>query len=417
VNEIGSLLVERGVIHQRDLDDALRLQSVYGGRIGTCLLDLGYLVVEELAAYLSDHCDVPLPPEEWVEQPDPKALAMVPTSLVRRIQVLPLKLEKSSLHVAMIDPSNEEHRSFLEIASSREIVPYVLPEKRMVGLLERHLGIDRSPRFVGMISRPRVAGLQADEAAAATPLARARRRIRTSLDDASTDGGAPDPAAQRAQDPAAQPGSDPAALASSDEAAEDEIILLDELVAEPTDELVWEMPEDAVSDASSSDVPFSARIAHLEARLHGCRERDDIVRLALALASSFARVAGLFVVRSNRVTGFRASTPEMTASMSEIELPIEAPSMLTHPALSRMPYRGTPPGDGIDGRLLASLDRHDVREVFVHPIIIRDRTVNVLYADNGGDAFGETSIAALTALCDGLAGAYERLLMASRKTD
>jgi hypothetical protein len=405
------------VIHQRDLDDALRLQSVYGGRIGTCLLDLGYLVVEELAAYLSDHYDVPLPPEEWVEQPDPKALAMVPTSLVRRIQVLPLKLEKSSLHVAMIDPSNEEHRSFLEIASSREIVPYVVPEKRMVGLLERHLGIDRSPRFVGMISRPRVAGLQEDEAAAATPLARARRRIRTSLDDASTDRGAADPAAQRAQDPAAPAVPDPAAPASSDDAGEDEIILLDELVAEPTDELVWEMPADGASGGSASDVPFSARIAHLEARLHGCRERDEIVRLALALASSFARVAGLFVVRSNRVTGFRASTPEMTASMSEIELPIEAPSMLTHPASSRMPYRGTPPDDGIDGRLLASLDRHDVREVFVHPIIIRDRTVNVLYADNGADAFGETSIAALTALCDGLAGAYERLLVASRKTD
>jgi hypothetical protein len=82
-----------------------------------------------------------------------------------------------------------------------------------------------------------------------------------------------------------------------------------------------------------------------------------------------------------------------------------------------MPFRGTPPSDGIDGRLIASLGRHDVREVFVHPIIIRDRAVNMLYADNAGDAFGETSIAALTALCDCLARAYERLLTASRKDD
>ena len=410
MREIGSVLVERGVIRQPDLEDALRLQSVYGGRIGTCLLDLGYLVVEELAAYLSDYFEVPLPPPDWLEAPDPRAIAVVPTTLVRQIQALPLKLEQKRLHVALIDPSDEEHLEFLKMASAREIVPYVLPEKRMVALLEKHLGIDRNPRFIGMISRPRAGGMSEDEAASATPLGRARRRSRTVLGERA-------PRAETTPDPGADPGAPSApGDSSSAESADDEIILLDELVAEPVEAPVWELPETPAAEGASAPAP-SARIADLEARLQGATDRDEIVRLALQLACSFARVAGLFVVRSNRVSGFRASTPEMTASMSEVELPIESPSMLTYPAASRMPFRGTPPSDGIDGRLLASLDRHDVREVFVHPIIIRDRAVNVLYADNGGDPFGETSIAALTALCDRLAAAYERLLMASRKTD
>ncbi len=54
-------------------------------------------------------------------------------------------------------------------------------------------------------------------------------------------------------------------------------------------------------------------------------------------------------------------------------------------------------------------------EVNVHPVTIGDRTVNLLYADNGPDAFGETSIAGLTALCDCLSRAYERLITDQKK--
>jgi hypothetical protein len=412
VSQIGNFLCEQGVLNQQELEEALRFQAVYGGRIGTCLLDLGYLVVEELAAYLSDYYDVPIPPPDWVERPDPKAATVVPTPLIRQIQVLPLELERSRLHVAMIDPGNEEHLEFLRMASEREVVPYVLPEKKMVTLLERHLGIDRNPRFIGMISRPRQLGLSEEEAISATPLGRARRRARTELDEPT--GPQPDTPDLRATPPPSN--QEPAAPGPVDDGDVDEIILLEELVAEPAHPERWKLGEEPAEPAAGN-VAFSSQVAHLEARLHGCNERDEIIRLGLRLASSFARVAALFVVRSDLVSGFRGSTPEMTASLASIEIPIGSPSMLTYPALSRMPFRGTPPSDGIDGRLIASLGRHDVREVFVHPIIIRDRAVNMLYADNAGDAFGETSIAALTALCDCLARAYERLLTASRKDD
>jgi len=410
VSQIGTFLCEQGVLGERELEEALRFQTVYGGRIGTCLLDLGYLVVEELAAYLSDYYGVPLPPPDWIERPDPKAAAVVPTPLIRQIQALPLKLERTRLHVAMIDPRNAEHLEFLAMASAREVVPYVLPEKRIVALLETHLDIDRSPRFIGMISRPRQIGLSDEEAASATPLGRARRRSRTAFDAPSR--GAPD----ASRPSATTRTTEPVVTGGAAEEEVEEIILLEELVADPDHPEQWDMP-DARPTPLPENVAFSARVAHLEARLLGCQERDEIIRLGLQLASCFARVAALFVVRKELVSGFRASTPAMTASLAEIEIPIDAPSMLTYPAMSRMPFRGTPPSDGIDGRLIASLGRHDVAEVFVHPIIIRDRTVNVLYADNGGDSFGETSIAALTALCDCLARAYERLLMAGQEKD
>ena len=65
---------------------------------------------------------------------------------------------------------------------------------------------------------------------------------------------------------------------------------------------------------------------------------------------------------------------------------------------------------------MEALGRRDVREVLIMPIGIGDRVVNLLYADNGSDGFGETSIAALTALCDGLSRVYGRVILDRKKT-
>ena len=55
--------------------------------------------------------------------------------------------------------------------------------------------------------------------------------------------------------------------------------------------------------------------------------------------------------------------------------------------------------------------------MLVHPIVIRSRIVNLLYADNGPDPFGETSIAALASLCACVARAYERVILAQKAGD
>ncbi len=407
--QIGRFLLEQGAISEDELAEALRFQTVYGGRLGTCMIDLGYLVVEELAAYLSDYYQTPLPPPEWLDSPDPRAIQLIPLPLIRRIQVLPLQLERRGLHIAMIDPSDTEQLEFLQMASQREIIPYVLPEKRMVSLLETHLGIDRSPRFVGMLSRPRQLGMSAEEAASATPLLRARERRRSEDDAPSVVAGSLRSEAGEQAASLALP--EPETIERPNAPAE-EILLLEELVAESE-----RAPDRALTreSAPESATSPSARAASLEAQLHGCSDREEIIRLALELSTNHARVAGLFVVRSQNVSGFRASHRAMAEAISLIDLPIGTPSLLTYPALSRMPYRGAAAPDGIDGRLLAALGRKDAQEVFVHPIIVRNRTVNLLYADNGPDPFGETSIAALTALCDCLARAYERLLSAHKQ--
>ena len=420
VGRIGEYLLEREAITESQLEEAVRFQSVYGGRIGTVLIDLAYLEIEELASYLSDFHQVPLPPADWVESPEEKALNLVPTPLIRRCKVLPMKLEKKTIHVLMMDPCSEEDLEFIRMATNRDVVPYVLPERKILYWLESHLGIDRHPRFLGLITRPRGRGITAEEAASSTPMT-PRNAAREKIRDRRAGADPADEALPVASVDVPEPAGVLNPLEEQDEldiefkeSRMDEILLLDELLLDTPKCNDEGLPiQAAVRSSESPDT--SARIACLEAALDSATTRDEIVALCLEIARSYSRVAALFVVRQEKVSGFCSLDEEIRARLSEVELPLSAVSIFTCPAQTRLPFRGEPPTDGVDSRVMETLGRHEVQELFISPVIIRDKTVNLLYADNGSDAFGETSIAGLTALCECLSRAYERLITDQKK--
>ena len=467
MSRFGEYLCEQGIITRDDLESALRSMAVYGGRIGTNLLELGTLSMEELAAYLSEFLQIPLPPPDWVESPEDKALKLVPMQLLRRCSMLPLKVEQSRIHVVMLEPRNLDHLDFVAAASSRQAVPYTLPEAQLAYWLEVHLDVQRHPRLINLASRTRQVGISADFAESATPLSFARQRSLESLEptnqrtlSAEQLGAAPE-AATPAPNPEPLPPLDPRhakkktgpegagpqapkaplpPLASADSsgeiasqpphtapasppsvapAEEPEEILLDELLLdEPADESPeqWVDPElTPEAHERNDDAPVPARLANLEAQLDAASERNEIIRLALQISRTFARASALFLVRGDCISGFRADGPGMDAGMAGIEIPMQTTSILTYPAQTGAPFRGNPPTDGIDGRLFAQLGREDVQEAFITPIVIGDRVVNLLYCDNGPDAFAETAIAGITALCDCLSRAYERLILENKK--
>jgi hypothetical protein len=111
------------------------------------------------------------------------------------------------------------------------------------------------------------------------------------------------------------------------------------------------------------------------------------------------------------MSGFCGDGEGMNESLDGILIPAEIDSIFSLPATAGKPFRGPPPNGGLDARVLAALSRKGVQEVLVHPIAIRDRVVNLLYADNGSEPLAETSIAALGALCGCVARAYERLIL------
>ena len=141
------------MISREQLGEALQAQVVYGGRLGTNLVELGLLDLDQIAECLAAASGFPLPPKEWVEAPDPKAIALLPRELAERHSVLPLHLDGRSLHVALLDPGDARLVGALTRATNRHLQLYVLPELRLLYALERHLGIARPVRFVNVAKK------------------------------------------------------------------------------------------------------------------------------------------------------------------------------------------------------------------------------------------------------------------------
>ena len=162
-SRFGEWLLEQRILTADQVDEAARSQSVYGGRLGTNLVEIGYLGLEELAEHLTRFHGLTLAPVRWLESPEEKAIKLVPMALMRRSKLLPMHLERDALHVAMLDPADREQLDFVATAANRPVVPYVLPEIRLLYWLETHLQIDRHPRFVNLATRLRRADLTVSE--------------------------------------------------------------------------------------------------------------------------------------------------------------------------------------------------------------------------------------------------------------
>src|SRR5678815_181702 len=58
-SKIGDLLVKENLISQQQLKEALEHQRVNGGRLGNCLIKLGFVTDDEITAILSRQYGVP----------------------------------------------------------------------------------------------------------------------------------------------------------------------------------------------------------------------------------------------------------------------------------------------------------------------------------------------------------------------
>jgi len=406
----GKYLVRRGALTRAQLDEATQSQVVFGGRLGTNLVELGYLRLDELERLLSEHLGIPVPPAQWLERPSDEALGAVPKALVERYGVLPLALEERILHLAMSDPRDPRQVDELAFATGLRVQPYVLAEVRISALMEHYYGIARDTRYINLgpeAARGRhAAGApeRAAERAATAPVADAGAALgMTPLDDGQDlideeTFSALHARWQAVPSPAAEEPPPPARTSERKR-------------AEPERMEVPEAPSGETRAGGTESAASPIHAAVLEAALEAARDRDSVGRLALRVARLHASAAALFVVRGGMVSGFRGNGEGMNGTIDGILIPAEVDTIFSRPATAATPFRGRPPEGGIDGRVLGALSRRGVRDALVHPIVIRDRVINLLYADNGSEPLAEASIAALAALCDCVARAYERLIV------
>jgi hypothetical protein len=152
------------VITDRQLQEAIQHQVLFGGRLGTSLFELGFITEERLTDALARAKGVPAADLRSLQ---PEALALLPKRLAQRFKVFPCRARGRTLFLGMVDPG--DHAAVAEVGYSlgHIVRPLVVPEFRMVQLLRDHYGIDERWRFTDTHgAAPAPPAVQGPEAAA-----------------------------------------------------------------------------------------------------------------------------------------------------------------------------------------------------------------------------------------------------------
>ena len=149
-SKIGRSLVKKGLLTEKQLDDAVRAQLRGGGHLGTCLIELGLMDEAALTEALAEIYGVPSAPPDALHKIDERTIAIVPAKVADEYCVIPFRVYKKALHLAMVDPSNLPAVNALSFATGMRILPWVAPELRIFQALERYYGVPRSRRYVAL---------------------------------------------------------------------------------------------------------------------------------------------------------------------------------------------------------------------------------------------------------------------------
>ncbi len=121
---LGDLLISAGVIRPEQLNDALAIQKKTRERLGDVLINNGIITEQQLIEALQMQLGVDFVDLTAVSIPLELA-RFVPRSIAKKYCVVPVKLQKDELYVAMSDPLNFEAQEEIKSASHKQVVPMI----------------------------------------------------------------------------------------------------------------------------------------------------------------------------------------------------------------------------------------------------------------------------------------------------
>jgi hypothetical protein len=120
--QLGSLLVEKGLVTEAQLDEALSQRRVNGGLLGETLVRLGFVFEGDLARTLAEQAGVPFVNLD-ANPVDRYAVGTLPRSLGEALPALPVRFTpEGGLVIAVADPTDETLLPRLQTVISCPIV-------------------------------------------------------------------------------------------------------------------------------------------------------------------------------------------------------------------------------------------------------------------------------------------------------
>lgn len=388
---LGELLVAEKLINGDQLEDAVEAQCLYGGRIGTSLIELGYLDEEEIAKTLSRKLHLPYIEPGLLMKIPSEVIALVPQKLACKHLVIPCRLEKKRLYLAMSDPTNLTIIDALAFRLGFIIVPVVVPEIRLMLALQKYYHLELSPRFYTLsqnlaVRKRKKKADQAIEQKAVEDLKKSTPLVNSAdeetIFDVSEEDIVEDPIEEEENWPLL--GEKESLDNLSDEEYQNLINMPDHLRLGPTD-----------SEANvGADRQVTMEVAKLSAEdqhpymifcntVTAAQNRDDIAEAVIDYLSTHCEGAALMMVKEGEAMGWKAiQAGEPLADFDQLHIPLDKPSVLQTVATSKSFYLGPLPQEVNNILLSSRFDHRLPGTVLLMPLILRGRLVSILYLQN-----------------------------------
>ncbi|TAN40325.1 MAG: hypothetical protein EPN25_08035 [Nitrospirae bacterium] len=146
--KLGEALVKDSLITREQLRMALERQVIFGGRIGTNIVELGFLKEGELSAFLSQFFGVPAVNPKDLAAIDSEVIACFSRELAEKYRGIPFRKDRKRLHVAMSEPRSHKDLDDMRFTTGFDVIPYIITELRLIFALEKYYGTERDLRYI-----------------------------------------------------------------------------------------------------------------------------------------------------------------------------------------------------------------------------------------------------------------------------
>jgi MshEN domain len=284
--KLGEALVKESLITREQLKLALERQVIFGGRLGTNIVELGVLTEKDLLSFLSRYFNVPPVDTSKLSSVDDETIACVSSAIAEKYKVVPFRKERNRLYVAMMDPRSMTHVDELRFITGFDIIPHAITELRLLYALEKYYGAERDLRYISIFGK--------------------------------------------------------------------------EEEKEPTKDETKE------------------QLRKVKEEFANAKEKEEIIGLVLSHSKKIARRAAVFIIKGDKLTGWKSRG----INVDNTTLTVGSNSVFSDVLRRKSYYRG-PLLKMSDNEPLIALLSGAPQDCLVFPILIREKIIGLLYADNG----------------------------------
>ena len=332
--KLGELLLKEKMVTTGQLEEALKNHVVYGIRLGSSLVEMGYVDEDALAQLLSRKLGVPCVGRKELAAVPKDLIRDFPLVLVKAHNVVPLKLEGNRLSLVMTDPTDYKAIDDIGFVTGHVVVPYIAPDVQISWALNHYYQISSGQSRYQMVAEKR------RKNAAPASVKPATITIPTFTETGEL----------------------------LNVTVPTEFVGFAHLHGDEHDDL-YRLPEDV----------SRYTVDRLSLDFAAARSRDDVANVFINYLGQEFTSGALFIVRGNSAVGWRGvSGGERVTGFANLNLELNKPSVLQDVVESRHFSLGTLISTSENRQILTTLNILPETSLLVLPVVMMNKVVVVV---------------------------------------